>query len=80
MFSSPWDSGLWEFQLCFPLAGPPEQGWNEVNRTLELLTWSGKAQSPGVLLGFFHQDLSQLWPECCDLILCTQASPTDQQV
>lgn len=42
-----------------------------MDRVLEMLTLSGKAQSPGVLLGFFHEDLSQSGPEYCDLVLCT---------
>lgn len=37
-------------------------------KALQLLAWSGKAHSPAALLGFFHQDLSQLGPKCCDLI------------
>lgn len=67
--------------MSFPIAGPQEQGWGEVDRTLELLAWSGKAQSPGVLLGFFHQDLSQLGPECHDYSLYTSLPHSiDQQV
>lgn len=64
MFSSPWYGGLGEFQQCFPIVGSAgvEGG------ALQLLACSGRAHSPAAPLGFFHQDLSQLGPKCCDLI------------
>lgn len=52
-------------------------GWGEGGRLWSC--WLGLVRTSialEVCWDFFHQDQSQLGPECCDSILCIEASPT----